>query len=91
MGRGAPFALAGGVRRLFALVAFDRARLQAFLDRYGHRAVAEIDVGVPRWAEDPSHVLGVLANYLRMTTSETTRSSPDALFADGAAEAEAIT
>ncbi len=40
--------------------------LRAFLTRYGIRAVAEIDVGVPRWAEDPAHLLGVLGNYLRL-------------------------
>jgi pyruvate,water dikinase len=62
-------------------------RLQAFLDRYGHRAVAEIDVGVPRWAEDPTHVLGVLANYLRL---DDPGRAPDAVFARGAAEAEAM-
>ena len=32
--------------------------LSAFLARYGHRAVAEIDLGVPRWSEDPRHILG---------------------------------
>ena len=30
--------------------------IAAFLARYGHRAVAEIDLGVPRWAEDPGHI-----------------------------------
>ncbi len=39
--------------------------LTRFLRRYGHRAVAEIDLGMPRWSDDPSHILGVLANYLR--------------------------
>ena len=37
-----------------------------FLRRYGHRAVAEIDLGLPRWSDDPTHILGVLANYLRL-------------------------
>jgi rifampicin phosphotransferase len=40
--------------------------LEAFLRSYGHRAVAEIDIGMPRWRDDPSHLLGVLANYLRL-------------------------
>ena len=62
-------------------------RLRAFLDRYGHRAVAEIDVGVPRWAEEPTHVLGVLANYLRL---DDPGRAPDVVFARGAAEAEAM-
>jgi pyruvate,water dikinase len=61
--------------------------MRGFLGRYGFRAVAEIDVGVPRWAEDPTHVLGVLANYLRLDDPE---RAPDAVFARGAAEAEAM-
>ncbi|MGY1623854.1 PEP/pyruvate-binding domain-containing protein [Geodermatophilus sp. SYSU D00965] len=59
--------------------------LRGFLDRYGFRAVAEIDLGVPRWADDPTHVLGVLANYLRL---EDPAAAPDAVFARSAAEAE---
>jgi phosphohistidine swiveling domain-containing protein len=58
--------------------------LTDFLHRYGHRAVAEIDIGLPRWSEDPRHVLGVLANYLRL--DDPTRA-PDAVFARGASEA----
>jgi pyruvate,water dikinase len=40
--------------------------LENFLRLYGHRGVAEIDLGLPRWSEDPTHVFGVLANYLRL-------------------------
>jgi rifampicin phosphotransferase len=58
--------------------------LADFLARYGHRAVAEIDVGMPRWSDDPRHILGMLANYLRSPTVA------DAVFAQGAAEAEAM-
>jgi pyruvate,water dikinase len=61
--------------------------LAAFLTAYGHRAVAEIDVGLPRWSEDPTHLLGVLANYLRL---EDPRLAPDAQFRRAAAEAEAM-
>jgi pyruvate,water dikinase len=64
-----------------------RRELDGFLRRYGHRAVAEIDVGLPRWSEDPGYVLGVLANYLRL---EDPASAPDALFERGAREAEAM-
>ena len=60
--------------------------LAAFLDRYGHRAVAEIDVGLPRWSDDPHHVLGVLANYLRVGDPAL---APDAQFARGVRVAEA--
>ncbi|MER6830585.1 PEP/pyruvate-binding domain-containing protein [Streptosporangium sp. NPDC000563] len=58
--------------------------LADFLSVYGVRAVAEIDLGLPRWSEDPTHIIGVLANYLRL---EDPALAPDALFATGAAEA----
>ena len=51
--------------------------LTAFLRRYGHRAVAEIDLGMPRWSDDPSHIIGVIANYLRLDDPEL---APDAQF-----------
>jgi phosphohistidine swiveling domain-containing protein len=66
-----------------------RGELDRFLRRHGHRAVAEIDIGVPRWRDDPSYVLGVLAGYLRLATTDADReSTPDAMFARGAAAAE---
>ena len=40
------------------------AALDAFLDRYGARAPAEIDVSMPRWREDPRPVLAVVAASL---------------------------
>jgi pyruvate,water dikinase len=61
--------------------------LTEFLKHWGHRAVAEIDVGMPRWSDDPTHILGVLANYLRLDNPD---MAPDAQFARGAAEAEGI-
>jgi rifampicin phosphotransferase len=58
-----------------------------FLSKFGHRAVAEIDIGMPRWSDDPSHIFGVLANYLRLENPD---SAPDAQFERGAAAAEAM-
>ncbi len=58
--------------------------LAEFLQRYGHRAVAEIDLGLPRWSEDPAHVIGVLANYLRLDDPDL---APDRVFERGAREA----
>lgn len=54
--------------------------LTEFLARHGHRAVAEIDVGMPRWSDDPTYVLGVLTNYLRLEDPDLARtcSSPGA-------------
>jgi pyruvate,water dikinase len=60
--------------------------LAAFLSKYGHRAVAEIDLGMPRWSEDPTHIIGVLANYLRPADPG---QAPDVQFARAAAEAHA--
>ena len=37
--------------------------LATFLATYGHRSVAELDLGVPRWSEDPTYVLGILASF----------------------------
>ncbi|MEJ3658330.1 PEP/pyruvate-binding domain-containing protein [Actinomycetes bacterium KLBMP 9759] len=60
--------------------------LTAFLRSYGHRSAAEIDVGVPRWAEDPTAVFAALAGYLRLTDPQQT---PDRRFAQAAADATA--
>ncbi|MHA7221735.1 PEP/pyruvate-binding domain-containing protein [Arthrobacter sp. RHLT1-20] len=67
------------------LPAVVQSGLAGFLDRYGHRAVAEIDVGMPRWSDDPTHILGVLANYLRL---EDPALAPDRQFNKAAREAE---
>ncbi|HEU5315240.1 MAG TPA: PEP/pyruvate-binding domain-containing protein [Chloroflexota bacterium] len=56
-----------------------------FLERYGHRGVAEIDLGEPRWRDDARHVLGVLANYLAQSTDAV---APHAQFERVADEAD---
>ncbi len=61
--------------------------LSAFLEAYGHRGVAEIDVGLPRWSENPTHLLGILANYLQLSDPN---MAPDIQFQRGAREAEAM-
>jgi phosphohistidine swiveling domain-containing protein len=60
--------------------------LAAFLDAYGHRGVAEVDLGVPRWAEDPTPVFAAIANYLRVADPQ---QAPDRRFERAAATAEA--
>ncbi|MFC4115167.1 PEP/pyruvate-binding domain-containing protein [Nonomuraea zeae] len=60
--------------------------LGAFLDKYGHRGVAEIDLGVPHWADDPAPVFSTIANYLRVTDPE---QAPDRRFERARREAEA--
>ena len=52
--------------------------LAAFLAEHGHRTAAEIDLGMPRWSDDPSQVLVSLANYLRITDPA---DHPDVRFA----------
>ncbi len=41
-----------------------QAALGTFLAVYGHRAVREIDLGMPRWADEPGYIVGVLRTYL---------------------------
>jgi len=72
--------------RACLLPAVLQAGLARFMGQYGHRAVAEIDVGMPRWSDDPTHILGVLANYLRLADSAL---APDIQFSNAAEEAEA--
>jgi pyruvate,water dikinase len=60
--------------------------LAAFLERYGMRGVGEIDLGRPRWRENPTPVLQALQGYLQI---EDARRAPDAVFARGAGAAEA--
>ncbi|HEV8547112.1 MAG TPA: PEP/pyruvate-binding domain-containing protein, partial [Candidatus Limnocylindrales bacterium] len=64
-----------------------QAELAAFIGRFGFRAVGEIDLGVPRWSEDPSYLLGAIANYLRLDDGAL---APDEQFRRGAREAEAM-
>jgi hypothetical protein len=56
-----------------------------FLRSYGHRAVAEIDLGMPRWSDDPTHILGVVANYLRLADGA---DAPDQQFIRAARDAD---
>ncbi|MDQ4213688.1 PEP/pyruvate-binding domain-containing protein [Microbacterium sp. ASV81] len=67
-----------------SLPAVLQSRMADFLDRYGHRAVAEIDLGMPRWADDPAHLFGVLSGYLRLDAEADT---PAEHFAAGARDA----
>ncbi|HWN32295.1 MAG TPA: PEP/pyruvate-binding domain-containing protein [Pseudonocardia sp.] len=62
-----------------------RDGMAGFLAEYGHRAVAEIDLGLPRWSEDPAHLFGVLSNYLRLDNLEL---APDAQFGKAVRGAE---
>ncbi len=61
--------------------------LASFLRRYGHRGVGEVDLGLPRWVEDPAYLLAVLAGSL-LATPQTL--APDAQFRKAQDEASAV-
>jgi len=73
--------------RAGSLPAVLQREMAGFLGRYGQRAVGEIDLGLPRWSDDPAHLFGVLSGYLRLDSAAIT---PDRRFADGAREAESM-
>jgi pyruvate,water dikinase len=54
------------------------------MKRYGMRGLAEIDMGQPRWREEPSSVIQTLQSYLQIPEDK----APDALFERGAKAAE---
>ncbi|MCP4143130.1 MAG: hypothetical protein GY755_23060 [Chloroflexi bacterium] len=56
-----------------------------FLSRYGTRGLGEIDMGRPRWREEPFHIIQTLQSYLEITDPAL---APDAVFKRGAEAAE---
>jgi pyruvate,water dikinase len=63
----------------------DHPAVRRFLARYGHRGVREIDVGMPRWREDPGPILNMLRTYL----THTAESDPERQFREGERAAKA--
>jgi phosphohistidine swiveling domain-containing protein len=59
--------------------------IEGFMRRYGVRGVAEIDLGRPRWREDPTSIMQVLQSYLHIENAD---QAPDVVFERGAASAE---
>ncbi len=57
-----------------------------FLEAYGFRGVGEIDIGRPRWRENPAHIIQVLMGYLKL---EDENQAPDRVFRRGAESAQA--
>jgi len=60
-------------------VSRDEARLEDFLEAYGHRAVGEMELATPRWREDASFIEKMLAGYKRRGPGD-----PEALHRDKA-------
>ncbi|MFC3999317.1 PEP/pyruvate-binding domain-containing protein [Nocardiopsis sediminis] len=61
--------------------------MAAFLEVYGHRAAAEVDIGMPRWGDDPAPLFAAIANYLRV---DDPGQAPDLRFARAAERAQAM-
>lgn len=59
--------------------------ISVFLSRYGMRGPGEIDLGRPRWREDPAAIMQTLQSYLQITDPE---RAPDVVFERGARAAE---
>jgi len=68
-----------------SLPAAAQVAVARFLQTYGMRGLAEIDLSRKRWNENPAYVLQVLKSYLQMGDGD---SSPEAIFRRGAAKAE---
>ena len=65
-------------------VAAQRAVMR-FMNQYGMRGVGEIDIGQPRWRDNPTPVMQTIKSYLQIDEN----AAPDVLFARGKAAAEA--
>lgn len=62
-----------------------QAALNEFLQAYGMRGQAEIDLGRPRWRDDPTPIIQTLVGYLQL---EDPLLAPDVLFQRRVEEAE---
>lgn len=58
--------------------------LEGFMQTYGMRGVAEIDILSPRWKENPVHIFQVLKSYLER---DELSASPETIFRSGAEKA----
>ena len=56
-----------------------------FLTQYGMRGLGEIDIGRPRWRENPTQILKTIQSYLQI---EDESLAPDAVFHRGEIQAE---
>jgi phosphohistidine swiveling domain-containing protein len=56
-----------------------------FLERYGLRGLAEIDIGRSRWMEEPGNIINNLQNYIQITDLA---KAPDVVFAASARSRE---
>lgn len=67
------------------LVGVAQTAVSTFLTCYGMRGLGEIDIGRPRWCEEPTHIMQVLQSYLQI---EDAVLAPDVVFKRGEQSAE---
>ncbi len=79
-------ALVGAYRQGQLPTSAQRA-LDEFLQAYGMRGMAEIDLGKPRWRDDPTSIIQTLLGYLQL---EDPLLSPDVLFQRRVEQAERL-
>jgi len=59
--------------------------IASFLDEYGMRGLGEIDIGRPRWREQPAQIMQILRSYLQIDDES---MAPDVVFERGERAAE---
>ena len=42
----------------------EHEEVRRFFERYGHRSNQEVDIGIPRWDEEPGYVLNLIKSYI---------------------------
>lgn len=42
----------------------DHPEVKQFLAKYGHRSPQEVDLGIPRWKEDPVYIVNLIQSYI---------------------------
>ncbi len=68
-----------------ALPSVAQQAVTEFLSRYGMRGLGEIDLGRPRWREEPLHIIQTLQSYLTITDPAL---APKVVFKKGAEAAD---
>jgi len=46
----------------------ENKEVRRFLQKYGHRSSIEIDLGIPKWEEDPAYIVDLIQSYIDHNT-----------------------
>jgi len=68
-----------------------RKAMESFLEEFGHRAVFEVDLANPRWAEDPTFILEQVKHMVRTGRTQAPRQEARARRLAGEAELARLT